>query len=209
MRLVSIIIPLYNEEENIPKLYTELCDVAQASELNCEFVFIDDGSKDKTVENLRNVAEHDTRVKIVCFRRNFGQTAALQAGFDFAQGELIVTLDGDLQNDPYEIPGMIKVLDQGYDVVAGWRKNRKDALISRKIPSMLANRLISKITNVRLHDYGCSLKVLKADVAKNIKLYGEMHRFIPALAAEMGGKDCRGSSEPSATNSWPIKIWHH
>ncbi|MBP9837187.1 MAG: glycosyltransferase family 2 protein [Proteobacteria bacterium] len=188
MSLVSLVVPLYNEEENVSKLYFELAAVAEKAKLNCEFVFIDDGSQDKTVENLVEVAANDPRVKIVSFRRNFGQTAAMAAGFDYAQGDVIVTLDGDLQNDPAEIPRMLEKLDEGYDLVAGWRKNRQDAAISRKLPSKIANKLISKITKVQLHDYGCTLKAMRSDVAKNINLYGEMHRFIPALAAEQGVK---------------------
>lgn len=188
MRLISIIVPLFNEEENAPKMYSELVSVAESGRLNCEFVFIDDGSEDRTIERLCDAAKGDPRVTIVRFRRNFGQTAALAAGFDYAKGDTIVILDGDLQNDPAEIPRMIAKLDEGYDMVAGWRKDRKDKMFSRRIPSMLANRLISKMTKIKLHDYGCSLKVMKTEVAKNINLYGEMHRFIPALAAEMGIK---------------------
>lgn len=185
-RLISIIVPLFNEEDNVSRLYHELNAVSDSSGLECEFLFIDDGSTDNTVANLLNAAENDSRVSIIKFRRNFGQTAAMQAGFDYAKGDLVVTLDGDLQNDPAEIPRMIEKLDEGYDLVAGWRKNRKDKVISRKIPSMVANLIISRATNVELHDYGCTLKVLRRDVAKNIQLYGELHRFIPALAAELG-----------------------
>ncbi|MFN8389704.1 MAG: glycosyltransferase family 2 protein [Bdellovibrionota bacterium] len=184
--MISIVVPLYNEEENVSKLYGELTAVANGSELDCEFVFVDDGSQDATVQNLIRAADGDARVKIVTFRRNFGQTAAMAAGIDYAQGDVIVTLDGDLQNDPAEIPRMVAKLDEGYDLVAGWRKNRKDAAISRKLPSMIANRIISRTTKVQLHDYGCTLKAIRADVAKNLHLYGEMHRFIPALAAEQG-----------------------
>ena len=186
MRLVSIIVPLYNEEDNVQLLYDELCAVAARIKDNVEFVFVNDGSKDKTLERIRQVTAGDPRAIVVEFRRNFGQTAAMAAGFDYASGDIVALMDGDLQNDPAELPAMIAKLDEGYDMVAGWRKNRQDALVSRKIPSMLANRLISKITNVRLHDYGCSLKVMRGEVAKNINLYGEMHRFIPALAEEMG-----------------------
>lgn len=185
-RLVSLVVPLYNEEENVAKLYAELCDVANKSPFDCEFIFVNDGSRDRTRDRLLEVAGSDPRVTLVNFRRNFGQTAAMQAGFDYARGDVVATLDGDLQNDPAEIPRMVEKLDEGYDLVAGWRKNRQDAFVSRKLPSLLANRLISKTTGVSLHDYGCTLKVLRADVAKNIKLYGEMHRFIPAVAAEMG-----------------------
>ena len=185
---VSLVVPLYNEEANVAKLYSEISSVIDAAGLRAEFVFVDDGSSDRTVENLVAAAEDDTRVKIVSFRRNFGQTAAMAAGFDFAQGDVIVTLDGDLQNDPAEIPRMIEKLDEGFDLVAGWRKNRQDAAISRKLPSFIANRIISSTTHVQLHDYGCTLKVMKAEVAKNLAMYGEMHRFIPALAAEHGVK---------------------
>lgn len=185
-RLVSIIVPVYNEEENAEQMYTELAMMAEKGGLRCEFIFVDDGSSDRTVPLLSAVASKDSRVRLVTLRRNFGQTAAMAAGIDFAQGDLMVTLDGDLQNDPAEIPRMIAKLDEGYDLVAGWRKDRKDKMLSRRLPSMLANRLISKTTNVRLHDYGCSLKVFRAEVARGLQLYGEMHRFIPALAAQNG-----------------------
>ncbi len=188
MKLVSIVVPLYNEEENVEALYKELTSVIDDCNLNAEFVLVDDGSSDSTVEKVKEIAGKDPRLKLVCFRRNFGQTAAMQAGFDHTQGDIVITLDGDLQNDPAEIPRMIEKLEEGYDLVAGWRKDRKDKLVSRKLPSMLANRLISKITNVQLHDYGCTLKAMSGEVARNLHLYGEMHRFIPALAAEMGVK---------------------
>ena len=188
MRLVSIVVPLYNEEDNVEILYGELKATAERLKDNAEFVFVDDGSKDKTVERLRAITEGDSRVVIVQFRRNFGQTAAIAAGFDHTSGDIVALMDGDLQNDPAEIPRMIEKLDEGYDMVSGWRKNRQDAFISRKLPSMLANKLISRITHVNLHDYGCMLKVMKGDIARSINLYGEMHRFIPALAEEMGIK---------------------
>ena len=187
-KLISLVIPVYNEEENVQNLYFELREVAEKNNLNCQFVLVDDGSKDRTIEKLLEVAGTDPRLKLVCFRRNFGQTAAMQAGFDHAEGDVVITLDGDLQNDPSEIPAMIKKLDEGYDLVAGWRKNRQDKFLSRKLPSRIANKLISRITKVQLHDYGCTLKAMTADVAKNIQLYGEMHRFIPAVAAEYGVK---------------------
>ncbi len=189
MRQISVVIPLYNEQDNVIKLYNELCDVAAASgDMPYEFIFVDDGSSDQTIATLTEASKGDNRVAIVCFRRNFGQTAAMAAGLDMAQGDIVVTMDGDLQNDPKEIPGMIAKLETGYDLVAGWRKDRQDAMVSRKIPSMFANKLISKITGVHLHDYGCTLKAMRAEVAKRIQLYGEMHRFIPALAAELGAK---------------------
>ena len=188
MSLVSIVVPLYNEVENVEALYTEIKQVADNNSINCEFVFVDDGSADGTAARLLEVAGEDPRLVIVNFRRNFGQTAAMAAGIDYAQGDVIVTMDGDLQNDPAEIPRMLEKLNEGYDMVAGWRKHRQDKFVSRKLPSLIANRIISKTTNVKLHDYGCTLKAIRSEVAKNIKLYGEMHRFIPALAAEMGVK---------------------
>jgi glycosyltransferase involved in cell wall biosynthesis len=185
-RLISVVVPLYNEEENVEGLYRELR--AALRSLNAEIIFVDDGSSDQTVMRLRACAANDPQVVIVRFRRNFGQTAAMAAGFDYASGEVVVTIDGDLQNDPAEIPRMLEKLDEGYDIVAGWRKKRRDNFLYRTLPSRVANFIISRATNVRLHDYGCALKVLRADVAKNIQLYGEMHRFIPAVAAELGVK---------------------
>ncbi|MDR2337521.1 MAG: glycosyltransferase family 2 protein [Deltaproteobacteria bacterium] len=190
MSLVSVIIPLYNEEDNIQPLYKELCAVANKIQDNVEFILVDDGSKDHTVKVLKKITAGDSRVKLIKFRRNFGQTAAIAAGFDYADGEIIAVLDGDLQNDPAEIPRLIAKLNEGYDMVAGWRKDRKDAFLNRRLPSMIANKLISTITKVKLHDYGCSLKVMRSEVAKNLQLYGEMHRFIPALANEMGINIC-------------------
>lgn len=186
--LVSFVVPIYNEEENVGLLYQELVDVANEGKLNAEFVFVDDGSSDQTLKNLKEASRTDKRVKIVELRRNFGQTAAMSAGFDYAEGSIVVTMDGDLQNDPHEVPKMIQKLNEGYDIVAGWRKNRQDKVLSRIIPSMIANKIISRTTKVELHDYGCSLKVFKADIVKNIKLYGEMHRFIPAVASQLGVK---------------------
>lgn len=186
--LVSLVIPLYNESDSISELYKEICKVADESSLNIQIVMVDDGSTDDIVTVLKQISSGDLRVKLVRLRRNFGQTAAMAAGFDNADGDIVVTLDGDLQNDPAEIPKLVNKVKEGYDFVAGWRKNRQDAVVSRKIPSFLANRLISKLTGVQLHDYGCTLKAMTRDVAKNIQLYGEMHRFIPALAAEYGVK---------------------
>jgi glycosyltransferase involved in cell wall biosynthesis len=190
MSLVSMIVPLYNEEDNVRPLYEELCAVADKMKDEVEFILVDDGSKDCTVKVLKEIAADDSRVKLIKFRRNFGQTAAMAAGFDYASGDIVAVLDGDLQNDPAEVPRMIDKLNEGYDMVAGWRKDRKDAFVNRKLPSMIANKLISKITKVKLHDYGCSLKVMRSEVAKNLHLYGEMHRFIPALANEMGINIC-------------------
>ena len=186
MSLISIVVPVYNEEENATRLYQELAAVADGYSIDCEFIFVDDGSNDGTVKTLIEASGGDPRVRIVTFRRNFGQTPAMAAGIDYALGDVIVTLDGDLQNDPAEIPQMVNKLNEGFDLVCGWRKNRKDKALSRKLPSFIANLIISKATKVQLHDYGCTLKAMKADLAKSLSLYGEMHRFIPALAAEHG-----------------------
>lgn len=188
MKGISVIVPVYNEEDNVAESYAEISRVLRGMGREYEILFIDDGSRDETLKRLQAVSHGDARVRIVEFRRNFGQTAAMAAGFDYARGDIVVTLDGDLQNDPAEIPQMVEKLEEGFDMVAGWRKNRQDKFFSRKLPSKLANWLISSSTDVRLHDYGCTLKVMTADVAKGIKLYGEMHRFIPALAAELGAK---------------------
>lgn len=188
--LISFVVPVYNEEDNVKLLYDELSEVVSSASLNAEFIFVDDGSSDETVLRLTKATSNDERVKIVVLRRNFGQTAAMSAGFDHAEGEIIISMDGDLQNDPHEVPMMIKKLEEGYDIVAGWRKDRQDKKWSKVIPSMIANRIISKTTKVSLHDYGCSLKVFRSDVIKNINLYGEMHRFIPAVAAQLGVKIC-------------------
>lgn len=188
MKGVSIVIPVYNEEENIQHSYAEITDVMLAMDVTYELIYVDDGSRDKTLANLVAISQGDPNVRIIEFRRNFGQTAAMAAGFDHSRYDIVVALDGDLQNDPNEIPRMVEKLNEGYDLVAGWRKDRKDKFVSRRLPSMMANWLISKATNVRLHDYGCTLKVMRGDVARGIRLYGEMHRFIPALAAEMGAK---------------------
>lgn len=186
MSLISIVVPVYNEEENATRLYQELAAMADAHSLDCEFIFVDDGSVDQTVRTLVEASGGDPRVRIITFRRNFGQTPAMAAGIDYARGDVLVTLDGDLQNDPAEIPQMVRKLSEGYDLVCGWRKNRQDKAISRKLPSFIANRIISKATKVKLHDYGCTLKAMKTDLAKSLSMYGEMHRFIPALAAEHG-----------------------
>jgi glycosyltransferase involved in cell wall biosynthesis len=184
---VSIVVPLYNEEENIEPLYKALKAVMDAERRDYEILFIDDGSTDRTPQILEQLAEKDSRVRPLSLRRNFGQTAAFAAGFDHARGDVIVTMDGDLQNDPKDIPKMLSLIGE-YDIVSGWRRNRKDAFLSRRLPSMIANYLISKVTGVKLHDYGCSLKAYKAEVVKNINLYGEMHRFIPAVASWYGVK---------------------
>lgn len=183
---VSIVIPLLNEEENLNLLYQQLKAALEGLNKKYEIIFIDDGSTDKTFSILKAISEADPYVWVVRFRRNFGQTAAFSAGFQLARGEVVVTMDGDLQNDPRDIGMLLAKIDEGFDVVSGWRKNRHDKFLTRKVPSRIANALISKVTGVYLHDYGCSLKAYRSDVVKNINLYGEMHRFIPALASWIG-----------------------
>lgn len=183
---ISLVVPIYNEEENIPLLYAEIKEVLDATSYQYEMIFIDDGSSDTSVKVLEQLSATDEKVLVIALRRNFGQTAAMSAGFDHASGDIIITMDGDLQNDPHDIPDMVTKLNDGYDVVTGWRFDRKDPFISRKLPSMMANKLISWITGVGLHDYGCTLKAFRKEVTENIRLYGEMHRFIPAIASGMG-----------------------
>jgi len=183
--MVSIVIPVYNEEESVPLLYKSIKKVMDATGLNYEIIFVDDGSKDNTFSILSDIQKSAPNVVAISFRRNFGQTAAMAAGFDHASGDIIVTMDADLQNDPEDIPRLVEKA-KDYDVVSGWRKNRQDPFFSRRLPSMIANWLISKVTGVYLHDYGCTLKAYRSDVIKNIKLYGEMHRFIPAIANWIG-----------------------
>ncbi|MEW6328055.1 MAG: glycosyltransferase [Thermodesulfobacteriota bacterium] len=185
---LSIVVPVYNEEQNINILYEQLQSVLLGLNKSYEIIFVDDGSNDRTLENLRKISDLNRKVKVISFRRNYGQTAALAAGFDLARGEVIITLDGDLQNDPQDIPRLLDKMAEGYDLVSGWRTNRQDKFLTRKIPSQIANRIIAKLTNVHLHDYGCTLKAYKKGIIKNIKLYGEMHRFIPALASFLGIK---------------------
>ncbi len=183
---LSLVIPIYNEEENIPLLYAEIKEVLDSTNYTYELICVDDGSSDRSVAVLEQLSKEDDRVVVVELRRNFGQTAAMSAGFDHASGEIIVSMDGDLQNDPHDIPNMIAKMNEGFDIVTGWRHDRKDPFISRKLPSIIANKLISWITGVRLHDYGCTLKAFRHEVTDNIRLYGEMHRFIPAIASGMG-----------------------
>lgn len=183
---LSIVVPLYNEEGNVQELYRELQRVLASLAFTYEIVFINDGSSDRTAELLGEISSNDQHVVVVHFRRNFGQTAAMSAGFDYSRGDIVITMDGDLQNDPADIPKFLDKIREGHDVVAGWRYKRQDPFLSRRLPSMIANRIISWITGVKLHDYGCTLKAFKKDVAENIRLYGEMHRFIPAIASAMG-----------------------
>jgi glycosyltransferase involved in cell wall biosynthesis len=186
--MLSIVIPVYNEQDNVFPLHERLSAALQSTGEDYEVIIVNDGSSDLTEANLKSIATTDPRFKIVNFRRNFGQTAAMMAGIDFASGDIIVGLDGDLQNDPADIPKLLDKLAEGYDVVSGWRVDRKDAALKRTLPSRMANWLISKISGIHLHDYGCSLKAYKTDVVKGVKLYGEMHRFIPIYASWQGGK---------------------
>ena len=188
MEGISVIIPVYNEKECVVDSYREIRDVLENMRIDYEIIFVDDGSKDGTVSLLKEVGKGDPNLRIIEFRRNFGQTAAMSAGFDLARFDVVATLDGDLQNDPRDIPKMVAKLNEGYDFVAGWRKNRKDRFFSRILPSQIANRVISWFTKVPLHDYGCTLKVIRGEISRGIRLYGEMHRFIPALADELGAK---------------------
>jgi glycosyltransferase involved in cell wall biosynthesis len=184
---LSIVIPIYNEDENIQILYEKLKEVLDPLKKEYEIVFVDDGSTDRTLPILEKIQAKDKRLIVLSLRRNFGQTAAFAAGFDFARGDVVVTMDGDLQNDPADIPKLLELIKDN-DLVSGWRKKRKDPFFTRRLPSMIANWLISNVTGVKLHDYGCSLKAYKRDVIKNLKLYGEMHRFIPAVASWYGVK---------------------
>lgn len=183
---LSVVIPVLNEAENLDPLYSQLIDVLTKTDKSYEVIFVDDGSTDSSFENLKRLQKQDDDLRVIRFRRNFGQSAAFSAGFDFARGDVVVTMDADLQNDPADIPNLLKKLEDGCDVVSGWRINRRDGYLTRQLPSRIANFIISMITEVKLHDYGCSLKAYRREVAKNIKLYGEMHRFIPALASWMG-----------------------
>lgn len=185
---LSIVVPVYNEEESVRLLYEKIGSACDSLGLSYEIVFIDDGSRDRTFTILEQVHKEDGRVKVVRFRKNYGQTAAMAAGFRAARGNVVISMDGDLQNDPSDIPRLLKKLDEGYDVVCGWRKDRKDKLISRRVPSVIANWLIGKITGVPIHDNGCSLKAYRASVIKNVILYGEMHRFIPAMSTLVGAR---------------------
>lgn len=183
---ISLVIPLYNEVENIPRLFTTIREALDKLDLRSEVILVDDGSTDGTIDLVKPLPKEDDRFHVIELRRNFGQTAAFSAGFDYACGDVIITMDGDLQNDPNDIPLLMAKIDEGYDIVSGWRADRQDKFLSRRLPSVLANRLISRSTGVHLHDYGCSLKAYRREVLANTKLYGEMHRFIPALASSMG-----------------------
>jgi glycosyltransferase involved in cell wall biosynthesis len=183
---LSIVIPVQNESPNIKPLYDELTQTLSQYGKPYEIIVVDDGSTDDTFEQLAALQARDPHLRVIRFRRNFGQTAAFAAGFAHARGRLVVTMDGDRQNDPRDIPAMAAMIEQGNDIVCGWRKDRKDTLVTRRLPSVLANKLISWATGVELHDYGCSLKVFRTEVVKPLRLYGEMHRFIPAIASQIG-----------------------
>jgi glycosyltransferase involved in cell wall biosynthesis len=183
---LSIVIPIRNEAPALRELHRELTDTLTRWGRSYEILAIDDGSTDNSFAILAELQNLDPRLRVIRFRRNFGQTAAFAAGFDYARGRLIVTTDGDGQNDPRDIPAMVELAERGHDIVCGWRKDRKDSFLSRQLPSMVANSLISVVTGVHLHDYGCSLKVFRAEVVKSMHLYGEMHRFLPAIASEQG-----------------------
>jgi len=185
---ISVIIPVFNERENIRLLYEELREVLEQQERSWEVIFIDDGSTDGTTDVLRELSQADAHLRTVVFRRNFGQTAALSAGFDHARGQIMVPMDGDLQNDPHDIPRLLEMVEQGYDVVSGWRRKRRDPFLTRRLPSLVANWFIGHLTKVRIHDYGCTLKAYRRDVIRNVKLYGEMHRFIPVYASWVGAR---------------------
>jgi glycosyltransferase involved in cell wall biosynthesis len=185
---LSIFLPVYNEEDNLLPLHAGLVRALEALSRSYEILYVDDGSTDQSLARLREIALPDKRVRVIAFRRNYGQTAAMSAGIDHARGDILIPMDADLQNDPADIPRLLAKLDEGYEVVSGWRKDRKDRWLTRRLPSMLANRLVSRIAGVSLHDYGCSLKAYRRDALVGVRLYGEMHRFIPVYAAWAGAR---------------------
>ena len=185
---VSIVIPVFDEKEAIPSLYEMLCNALDHSEVSVEIIFVDDGSTDNSAEALERLAGHDERMQVVRLRRNYGQTAAIMAGFQQAGGDVIVPMDADGQNDPADIPRLLQKVNEGWDVVSGWRRDRQDKALSRRLPSVIANRLISSLLHVPLHDYGCTLKAYRREVIEDVRLYGEMHRFIPIFAAWEGAR---------------------
>ncbi len=188
MNSLSIVVPIYNEVENVPLLYEAVRGALEGTGREFELILVDDGSRDGSSERLTQLATRDPRVKVIQFRRNYGQTAAMYAGMQAASGEIVITLDGDLQNDPADIPMMVAKLEEGYDLVHGWRKHRQDALVNRKLPSRLANWIISRVTRFPVNDLGCTLKAMRREVAQELQLYGEMHRFIPILAHWQGAR---------------------
>ena len=184
---LSVVVPLLNEEDNIKALYDEII-AALTGRIDFEVLFVDDGSTDRSYDILKEIAAGNGRVRIIRLRKNFGQTAAMSAGFDNARGQVVVPLDGDRQNDPADIPALLAKLDEGYDIVSGWRRKRHDKALTRRLPSIIANKIIACVTKVRLHDFGCTLKAYRREVLEETRLYGEMHRFIPALASWSGAK---------------------
>lgn len=194
---LSVVAPLYFEEDNVELLYKAISDAVQPLDIKYEIIFVDDGSTDQTVPIARKIAASDKHLKVIKFRKNYGQTPAMAAGIDNATGKVIVTMDGDLQNDPSDIPNLLKKINEGYDIVVGWRHKRQDKLITRKIPSVIANKLIGKVTGVPIKDNGCSLKAFRSDVIQSVPLYSEMHRFIPAMSSIAGTKVAE------------IKVKHH
>ncbi len=185
---ISVVIPVFNEQDNVRLLYQQIRKACESLRQSYEIVFVDDGSHDRTFDMLEEIHSQDVRVRAIRFRKNYGQTAAMAAGFEFARGEVVISMDGDLQNDPADIPHLLEKMDEGYDIVCGWRKNRQDKFWSRRVPSVAANWLIGKVTGVQIHDNGCSLKAYRASVIKNVTLYGEMHRFIPAMSTLAGAR---------------------
>jgi len=188
IQTLSVVVPIYNEVDSIPHLVESIATILRSYQINYEIICVDDGSKDGSTEVLTNLAKNRDDLKAVILRRNYGQTPAMAAGFNYATGQVIVTLDGDLQNDPNDIPLLLAKLEEGYDLVSGWRKNRQDDRVKRLLPSKIANWLIAKVTGVKLHDYGCSLKAYRAELVADMNLYGELHRFLPALAFIEGAK---------------------
>jgi glycosyltransferase involved in cell wall biosynthesis len=184
----SIVIPFYNEQENIPTLYMKITEVMDSIGEPYEMVFVDDGSKDNSYRVLSEIYEHDRRVNVVRLRRNFGQTPALKAGFDFARGDVVISMDGDLQHDPEEIPRFLEKIEEGFDLVSGWRANRRDHWLMRRLPSRVANWMMAKLSGIELHDFGTTFKAYKKEILQEIQLYGELHRFIPALASSTGAR---------------------
>src|SRR6266704_1890599 len=184
----SVVIPLFNEQDNVRPLYSRVIQAMREVSDNYEIVFVDDGSRDQTLKMLSEICEEDARVIVIRLRKNFGQTPALKAGFDAARGEVIIAMDGDLQHDPAEIPSFVEKLDEGFDIVSGWRAERKDTWLTRRLPSRIANWAMAKLSGVPLHDFGTTFKAYRREIIQNLPLYGELHRFIPALAAWSGAR---------------------
>src|SRR6266699_3908151 len=184
----SVVIPLFNEQDNVRPLYSRVIQAMREVSDNYEIVFVDDGSRDQTLKMLSEICEEDARVIVIRLRKNFGQTAALKAGFDFARGEVIISMDGDLQHDPDEIPRFVEKIEEGYDLVSGWRHQRKDAWLTRQVPSRVANWMMAKLSGIELHDFGTTFNAYRREIIQEIQLYGELHRFIPALAGSSGAK---------------------